>query len=378
MTTLFGGTGASRRLLALVGLTVVVASVINAAPRPALSGAGLQVLALTVVATAALLLFNALDGRSETIVLAALAVAGMAGAALMTVSSSAGATVYPFVAVFAAGRVLEARRAVAVTALTMACLAVTAVPAGRSPLAMLSIAGGIAATFFGGRTIREFIVGRERAELLLAETQVAREEQARSAALAERARIAREIHDVLAHSLSALAVQLEGTRLLLANGGDSGEALVQVEQARRLARQGLDETRQAIGALRGDPVPTVRLLENLVADERARDDAAFAVEGTPRALATEVALTVYRVAQEATTNAHRHAPGAGLRMRLAYTESSVCLTVTNPLDGATPAGASPGGGYGLVGMRERAELLGGSASAGPRDGRWTVELVLPG
>jgi signal transduction histidine kinase len=244
---------------------------------------------------------------------------------------------------------------------------------------MLGIAAGLVASYLGGRTIRDYIVGREAAELLLAETQVAREEQARSAALAERARIAREIHDVLAHSLSALAVQLEGARLLLTNG-DTASALVQVEQARGLARQGLDETRQAIGALRGDPVPTVALLERLVREARATGDASLRIEGTPRALATEVALAVYRVAQEAATNARRHAPSSAIEMRLVYGDDTVSLIVSNQAqDGShrvTEASAR-GGGYGLTGMRERAELLDGTLVAGPAGDGWRVELVVP-
>jgi signal transduction histidine kinase len=375
----FDSDSRERRLVSFGGLAVVLYTVATAAPHPSLAGSGLGVLLLMIVAGVAWLAFVVLGSRLERIGAIALLLCGVSGAALMTVSPSSGAALFPFIAVFAAARTLELRPATAVAGCTLACLAATAVPAGRSVPTMLGIAAGLVASYLGGRTIRDYIVGREAAELLLAETQVAREEQARSAALAERARIAREIHDVLAHSLSALAVQLEGARLLLSKG-DTASALVQVEQARGLAREGLDETRQAIGALRGDPVPTVALLERLVQEARGSGDASLTIEGTPRVLATEVALAVYRVAQEATTNAHRHAPLSAIEMHLVYGHDTVSLIVTNQAQHgshrATEVSAQ-GGGYGLTGMRERAELVDGTLAAGPAGDGWRVELVVP-
>ena len=378
MTTVFDSDSVQRRVVSLGGLVVVVYTVSTSDPRPSLSGTGLGVLLLMVAAGVAWTAFVALGSRHAGVAVSALLMCGTSGAALMTVSSRSGAALFPFITVFAAARVLELKPATVVAGATLACLAATGVAGGRSPTTMLGIAAGLVAAYLGGRTIREYIDSREAAELLLAKTQRAREEQARSAALAERARIAREIHDVLAHSLSALAVQLEGARMVLANG-DTATALVQVEQARRLARQGLDETRQAIGALRGDPVPTVALLERLVHEARDGGDAVLKVEGAPCALASEVALAVYRVAQEATTNARRHVPGSAIEMRLAYGDGTVSLTVTNQLsDGSRATDASSrGGGYGLTGMRERAELLGGRLAAGPVGSSWRVELVVP-
>ncbi|MHB8718365.1 MAG: sensor histidine kinase [Candidatus Dormibacteria bacterium] len=375
----FDSDSLQRRAVSLGGLAVVVYTISTSDPRPSLSGTGLGVLLLTVVAGVTWAAFVAVGSRHARVSVGALLMCGMSGAALMSVSTRSGAALFPFITVFAAARALDLKPATVVAGATLVCLAGTAVPAGRSLTTMLGIGAGLVAAHLGGRTIREYIVSREAAELLLAETQRAREEQARSAALAERARIAREIHDVLAHSLSALAVQLEGARMLLANG-DAATAAVQVEQARRLARQGLDETRQAIGALRGDLVPTVALLEGLVHDARDGGEAALTLEGAPWALAPEVGLAVYRVAQEATTNARRHAPGSAIDMRLVYGDATVALTVTNQLsDGSHQAtGVSTrGGGYGLTGMRERAELLGGTLVAGPAGSSWRVELVVP-
>jgi signal transduction histidine kinase len=379
VTTVFDSDSLQRRVVSLGGLVVVIYTISTSDPRPSLSGTGLGVLLLTVVAGVAWTAFVAVGSRHAGVSAGALLMCGMAGAALMTVSSRSGAALFPFITVFAAARVLTLKPATAVAGATLACLAATAAPAGRSLTTMLGIGAGLVAAYLGGRTISEYIAGREAAELLVAEAQRAREEQARSAALAERARIAREIHDVLAHSLSALAVQLEGARMLLANG-DAATALVQVEQARALARQGLDETRQAIGALRGDAVPTIALLEGLVHEAREGAEATLKFEGPPWALAPEVALAVYRVAQEATTNARRHAPGSAIDMRLVYGDGILSLTVTNQLsDGSHPVAdvSTRGGGYGLTGMRERAELLGGTLAAGPAGSSWRVELVVP-
>jgi signal transduction histidine kinase len=377
---MFENDSPERRAVSIGGLAVVTYTITTSTPHPSLSGSGFAVLLLTVVAGVTWVTFVVLGSRREGLTAVALAACGVAGAALMTISSRSAAALIPFVAVLTAARVLELRPATLVAGLTLVCLAATAAPLGRAPTTMLGIAAGLVASFLAGRSIRGYVTGREAAELLLAETQVAREEQARSAALAERARIAREIHDVLAHSLSALAVQLEGARMLLANGGDTAAALTQVERARGLARQGLDETRQAIGALRGDPVPTVRLLERLAAEVGGDGTAALHVDGAPRALTPEVALAVYRVAQEATTNARRHAPGSAIDMRLVYGERSVSLTVTDLPTDAPPhpvEASTRGGGYGLTGMRERAELLGGTLAAGPAGGGWHVELVVP-
>ena len=379
MSTVFDSDSPERRLVSLGGLAVVLYTIATSAPRPSLSGTGLGVLLLMIVAGVAWVAFVFLAGRLQRLGASAVLLSGVSGAALMTVSSSSGAALFPFIAVFAAARTLDLRSATVVAGSTLACLGATVVPAGRPISTMLGIAAGLVASYLGGRTIRGYVVGREAAELLLAETQVAREEQARSAALAERARIAREIHDVLAHSLSALAVQLEGARVLLTNG-DGATALVLVEQARGLARQGLDETRQAVGALRGDPVPTVALLERLVEEARAAGEAALKIDGTPRPLATEVALAVYRVAQEATTNAQRHAPSSAIDMRLVYGDGTVSLIVTNQAqDGSHGAvvATARGGGYGLSGMRERAALLEGTLAAGQVGREWRVELVVP-
>ncbi|MGW1074526.1 sensor histidine kinase [Streptomyces sp. NPDC002537] len=197
---------------------------------------------------------------------------------------------------------------------------------------------------------------------LLAQERAARRAEAESAALAERARIAREIHDVLAHSLSAQMVHLEAARLLIERGEDRQLILERVVAARGMAREGLSETRQALSALRGE----MSRVEDFLRESAASEGARLEVTGEPRDLPAEAGLAVRRVAQEALTNVRKHAPGARVDMRFTYLEGEVELWVR---DGGGRAGsgdlAVSGAGYGLLGMRERAELLGGTLEAGP-------------
>ncbi|MEU7058801.1 histidine kinase [Streptomyces sp. NPDC046197] len=224
-----------------------------------------------------------------------------------------------------------------------------------------------------GYVLRLDAEARGSAQRLLAQERAARAAEAESAALAERARIAREIHDVLAHSLSAQLVHLEAARLLIERGAAREQILERVVAARGMARDGLAETRQALSALRGELTPLETFLSELVG---ANDGAEVTVTGEPRPLPAEASQAVRRVAQEALTNVRKHAPGAKVRLRLDYAEHEVTLDVRD--SGGTPGELTgTGGGYGLLGMRERAELLGGSLEAGPHEEGFTVTLKVP-
>ncbi|RKE21536.1 sensor histidine kinase [Streptomyces sp. TLI_171] len=253
-----------------------------------------------------------------------------------------------------------------------AALASYGLGSGDSLLVMLAVAGGIGLL---GYLLRLDSQARSAQRALLAQERAAQAAQAESAALAERARIAREIHDVLAHSLSAQLVHLEAARLMLDAGAERAEVRERIVAARRMAQDGLSETRQALSALRGEFAPVAEF----VAELAAQSGAELTVDGVPRPLPAEPGLAVRRTAQEALTNARKHAPGGRVAVRLAYLEGSVELTVRNS---GAPRGADPmlgdsGSGYGLLGMRERAELLGGELLAGPEDGGWRVLLRVP-
>ncbi|MBB5894467.1 sensor histidine kinase [Kutzneria kofuensis] len=217
----------------------------------------------------------------------------------------------------------------------------------------------------------------EQAELLVARRQQVVEEHARAAALAERARIAREVHDVLAHSLAGLSLTLQGTRLMLQRDNASQEVIDQVTKAQKLAADGLAEARRAVAALREDKVPDARAIADLVTAFRLESGATaeLIVNGEPRDLPAEAASALYRTAQEALTNARKHAPGAPVNAVLDFEDGRTVLTVTDH-PGKPPAHVTSGG-YGLLGMRERAELIGGELETGPMEDGWRVRLVVP-
>ncbi|MEU9046743.1 MULTISPECIES: histidine kinase [unclassified Kitasatospora] len=250
-----------------------------------------------------------------------------------------------------------------------------------SPASWLSISATVGGSVLLGYLLRLDVEARGTARRLLEQERAARAAEAESAALAERARIAREIHDVLAHSLSAQLVHLEAARLMLERDTDREQIRERVVAARRMAQDGLAETRQALSALRGEFTPVGDFLVELTGRERA----ALVVTGTPRPLAAEPALAVRRTAQEALTNVRKHAPGARCSVELRYLDGVVELEVRNtrPPRGQSAGELSPGelagsgSGYGLLGMRERAELLGGTLLAGPEDGGWRVLLRVP-
>ncbi|WP_030609069.1 sensor histidine kinase [Streptomyces achromogenes] len=258
----------------------------------------------------------------------------------------------------------------------------TAVPVATAALASysaftddawLTAAATVAGLALAGYVLRLDAEARGNAQRLLAQERAAREAEAESAALAERARIAREIHDVLAHSLSAQLVHLEAARLLIENGADRERILERVVAARGMARDGLAETRQALSALRGELTPLEDFLTELA---RTADGAEVTVTGERRPLSAEASQAVRRVAQEALTNVRKHAHGARVDVRLDYSEHEVTLNVRD--SGGRPGELDgSGGGYGLLGMRERAELLGGSLDAGPVGEGFVVTLKVP-
>jgi len=355
------------RALRAFGFGVIcIVLIVNVAvePLPGLTGERLLVtLALLgMVAGMALVLPRRPLSRGRNIV--GLAVLTAAGCLLSGLHPDGGAVVGIYVVVIVAALRLPAPASFVVAGVAIAAetavLALTADQFEGSELVFLS------------SVIPWFLVMR-----LIRELQESRAAQVEAAALAERGRLARDIHDVLAHSLSALALQLEATRLLARNRGADPEVVDAVEHAHRLAAGGLDEARRAIGALRGDELPGPERLRELAAAFAAGSDARceVTVTGDPRPLGAEAALAVYRTAQEALTNARRHSLAERVDVELAYGAGDVTLVVQD--HGEPVAAGDNGAGYGLTGMRERAELLGGRLQAGPAADGFRVELWLP-
>jgi signal transduction histidine kinase len=207
--------------------------------------------------------------------------------------------------------------------------------------------------------------------------------EARAAATAERGRLVREMHDVLAHSLSALALQLESARLLARDRGVDRQVARALDEAHELAASGLQEARRAIATERGAEVPGPERIGVLVDSFREQSGIPIAVEirGEPHELPPDARLAVYRTAQEALTNVRRHATPDRVEVKLDYLPGRTTLVVEDhaAADAPPPAGLAlgSGGGYGLTGMRERAELLGGRLLAAPTADGFRVELWLP-
>jgi len=222
-----------------------------------------------------------------------------------------------------------------------------------------------------------FVRGRREATLL-AERADAFELEARTAVAEERARMARELHDIVSHNLSVVVVQAAGAR---ASGTDTA-ALEKIEHS---GREALVEMRRLLGVLREDgnapnaePQPGVAQLQALAATvEAAGLRVDIRVEGPLEQLPPAVSLTVYRIVQEALTNALKHAGPATVDVQVSCMPSGVSIDVTDDGRGATHNGSS-GGGHGLLGMRERVALFGGELRAGPRpDGGYAVAARLP-
>jgi signal transduction histidine kinase len=263
----------------------------------------------------------------------------------------------------------------------IACLAALVVASSHySPASALT--GVIAIAGFPGMILLARRLGQanDQAERLLIELEETRAAQAQAAKLAERERLAREMHDVLAHSLSGLMLQMEGARMLAADDPSDPRLPGIIERAHHLGKSGLEEARRAIGVLRGDVLPGPEGLPSLAAQfqEVSGVPCQFTVSGQAYELPPGTRLALYRVAQEALTNITKHACPERVEMHLGYEPGRTRLTVEDfTLNGEPPRAAGDRPGYGLTGMRERAELLGGELNTAVTPGGFRVELRVP-
>jgi signal transduction histidine kinase len=235
-----------------------------------------------------------------------------------------------------------------------------------------------------GRSLLARQVKADHSAALLAKAEQLREEQAKVATLDERARIAREIHDVLAHSLGALGLYIQAAQGVLTEQHDEARAVELLAEARRLATDGLSETRRAVHALRGETRPLPDGLAELSSDHQSRHGAqvTFEVSGEPRPLPPDAGLALTRIAQEALVNTAKHAPHQPVGVRLVYADGHTSLAVTNHMGREGLADHEPelttlNGGYGLAGMRERLLLIDGTLSAGMNGPDWVVVAEVP-
>jgi signal transduction histidine kinase len=304
------------------------------------------------------------------------ALASLAAFALISPERSITSLTMPFVAALAAavslGLVADRRQSIAGWAAVIATAAVVSSKSGNAysdffwTTLILSLAW-----FFGSALGSRTAETRELTERVKA-AERERATAAERATVEERARIARELHDVVAHSVSVMVVQASGVRRLLKEEQQrEREALLSVEQ---IGRQALTEMRRMLGVMRSGeeapaalaPQPGLQHLDRLIAQvEEAGLPVTLTVEGERPDLSPGVDLSAYRIVQEGLTNALKHAKGAHAEVLVRYIDSSVQLEIADNGPGS-PSG--DGKGHGLVGMRERVALYGGTIEAGPRDG----------
>ena len=286
------------------------------------------------------------------------------------------------IAVYSVGAHTEGRRAIAGAGLVL-CVAVAGTVGDADEGTFLDFLGNAIffSTIFGGLWLAGRAIARRRArerELI-----VERDERALAAVAEERARIARELHDVVAHAISVVLLQARGARHALRR--DVAVAEDSLDAIEETAAAALAEMRRLLGMLRQDdeelalaPQPSIARVDQLAAQVR---DAGLPVQveiaGEPRELTPGVDLSAYRIVQEALTNALKHAGPARAIVRVSYGEDALELEVAD--DGPGPASANgDGGGHGLIGMRERVAVFGGELESGPRPGGgFTVRARLP-
>jgi signal transduction histidine kinase len=284
-------------------------------------------------------------------------------------------------AAFLFGMLKERRQAIAGLAVMVGAIAVVGHNQGDHagdffwPLLFFTISWTVG---YGlGQKFEEADEAKERAAHLERE----REEQARLAVAEERARIARELHDIVGHSVSVMTVQAAGVRMLLKPEQErEREALLVVEQT---GREALAEMRRLVGVLRRPeespalaPQPSLEHVDKLVAQAReAGLPVELRVEGEPVELPAGVDLTAYRIVQEGLTNATKHSGAEHAEVLVRYDNGHVELTIS---DDGKGDGGGDSGGHGLVGMRERVSVYGGDIEAGPRpEGGYALRARLP-
>jgi len=331
--------------------------------------------------------------RSWGVPVALAVMAAASGVAGVTAGGGQSLIAFAAVATVAAGAEIELPAAVVVAAAGILPIwiagAVTSVSLGT----LLGYPLLIGACLSLGRNRRSYRVQAEQAAALLEQYERVRAEQRRADVLDERTRIAREIHDVLAHSLGALGIQIQAAKAVLTDHRDIDRAVEVLSTAQRMAADGLTETRRAVHALRVDSLPLGDELAGVVETHRQRYQVpvTFETVGAARPLPPDASLALLRTGQEALVNAAKHAPGEPIAVRLDYGQVDVRLSVINHLNraqatagdtnGARDTSGAPGpssaGGYGLTGMRERLRLLNGTLLADSRDGEWAVTAELP-
>ncbi|SFW74608.1 sensor histidine kinase [Amycolatopsis australiensis] len=354
----------------LVGLGVSIW--INVATFPADPGVVAPV-ALAVAVLAWIVLIAGARGARVAAVVAVMCAAG----AVIAVTDANG-LIFTGVAASTAAVAFDPLAALLLSTAAPVAYCLAAIPHGLFPGRLLATAAVALGGLVAGASRRE-IDQRARDRTLVA-TERRRTELARAEAelAAERNRLGRELHDVLAHTLGALSIQLTAIDTLARNDAPREKLITQIELGHELVSTGLDEASQAVRALRGESAPLAAQLERLCELHQA----ALELDGGQQELDADTTLTLYRLIQEALTNAAKHAPGTRVSVRVGFGPRDVAVQVGNarpaPGPNTPPAPRASGGGFGLQGMRERVGQAGGDLRAGPTpNGGWQVTARIP-
>ncbi|MDQ1041335.1 signal transduction histidine kinase [Streptomyces sp. V3I8] len=368
------------RMQWVITLAVIVAAVATVRP-VGISGRGLAVAVLIAVNSLTLLARHLPESRiPPRVVLLWLTLGAVAAAALIGAGRSGSGYLFAYFLVGHIGYRLPPRQALSLAALTgLLCGGVLYFHLGPGHEELPWILGATVAV-----PVVAGILGRSRqraVEAMISSAESAERAaraEARTSVLTERARIARDVHDVLAHSLAGINMQLELADALI-DTGDLEKVREANSKAHSMVKESLKQAQWTVHALREDALPLLDTLTAMIESSGRRD--ALTVIGTVRELPARVTQNLLRVAQESLTNAARHAPGTDAGVELTFGAASTTLRIRNgPATGRVSAGA--GSGMGLIGMRERVALLGGTMTAGPVTegpdrGGWQVEAVIP-
>jgi signal transduction histidine kinase len=358
----------ARAAVMLAGLGVSIW--INLATLPA----GQGIVAPVALAVAALAWLVLTAGTRGTYVAAVVAVMCAAGA--MIAVTDANGLVFTGVAASTAAVAFDPVAALVMCAAGPVAYCLAAIPHGPFPGRLLPTAAVALAGLVTGASRREIHQRARHSALVATERRRAEIARAEAKLAGERNRLGRELHDVLAHTLGALSIQLTAIDTLARNDAPREKLITQVELGHELVSAGLDEARQAVRALRGEAMPLAPQLERLCALHQAE----LELNGGRRELDADTTLALYRLVQEALTNAARHAPGTCVSVHVDCGPQDVTVQVGNTRPASdTPAGLhASGGGFGLRGMRERVEQAGGDLQAGPTpDGGWKITARIP-
>ena len=368
------------RPLAVVAIAVVVTATFQTEPGPGTDGRHLAIALTLLVFGAGTIAFVRTRNTKPAVQVPLLVVVVLSAALLVGLQPDGAGFLGVFPAVSSSALRLPSRASAAIAGVAIVALAVAWSLGGGHPVVGIILNEfGVVAFYLLATVARRLREVNARSQQLILELEQSRAAQAEAAALSERQRLAREMHDVLAHSLSGLVLNLEGARLIAERTDADPQVTSALSRAHRLAKSGLEEARRAIGMLRDDALPgPARFAELATAFEQdTGTPCTLTIDGQPHDLDGDSRLTLYRVAQEALTNVRKHTCPDRVELRLGYERHGIRLTIA---DFATNEHEQPSGGgtgYGLTGMRERAELLGGTLTAAPTSDGYRVELWIP-